>query len=113
MHESGLALAIADTLQTEHAAGAHVRVLVSGGHSDPDDFDASLRFHLALAAPGLDTDAIDIVHVSTDRLCAGCEQVFVASKPDARCPHCGASGLPIPTPERVEIELVRPGDTDP
>ncbi len=53
MHESGLAAAVADTLREEPLDGARVRLLVSGGHADPFDFDAAFRFHLAAAAPDL------------------------------------------------------------
>ena len=112
MHEAGLAAAIAGALRREPADGSRVRLLVSGGHGDPVDFDESLRFHLAVGAPELDLRDMEIVHLAVDRLCAWCGRTFSASEPDAVC-SCGGSSLPIPTPERVEIEMVRPDATSP
>ncbi len=111
MHEAGIASAVADALRREGVAtlaGARVRLLVSGGHSEPVDFDESLRFHLAAAAPDVDVAAIEIVHLPIERLCAGCGEPFAAVSADEPCPRCGGSGLPVPTPESVEIELLRP-----
>jgi len=111
MHEAGLAVAVADALRREmvgsHEEG-HVRLLVSGGHVDTGDFDASLRLHLALAAPDLDLAELEIVHLPADRVCLGCGVPFASIEPDEPCPRCGGSGLSVPTPERVEIELLRP-----
>jgi Zn finger protein HypA/HybF involved in hydrogenase expression len=111
MHEAGLAAAVADALRREGVEavdGAHIRLLVSGGHSEPADFDDSFRFHLATRAPEYDAAAIEIVHLPVDRLCVGCGEPFAAVASDEPCPRCGGSGLPVPTPEKVEIELVRP-----
>ncbi len=113
MHEAGLAAAVAGALRRETLEGARVRLLVSGGHGDLDDFDGALRLHLAAAAPELDPAAWEIVHLPGDRLCAGCGTPFAAVAGDAPCPACGAAGLPIPVPERIEIELVRPGVAGP
>jgi len=111
MHEAGLAVAVADALRREGvgaAPGTRIRLLVSGGHAEPDDFDGSFRFHLATAAPEFDAAAIEIVHLPIDRACVGCGAMFTAVGPDDPCPGCGGSGLPVPTAERVEIELLRP-----
>ncbi len=113
MHEAGLANAVADALRREgirQAADVRVRILVSGGHAEPEDFDGAFRMHLATAAPEFDTDAMEIVHVPIDRLCVGCGETFASVVADEPCPRCGGAGLSIPTPERVEIELVRPDD---
>lgn len=113
MHESGLAAAVADALRGASLDGARVRLLVSGGHADPFDFDAAFRFHLVAAAPVLGTVPLEIVHLPTDRLCIGCGGTFTAICADEPCPRCGSVGLPTQTTERVEIELVRPGANDP
>jgi hypothetical protein len=113
MHESGLAAAVADALRGERLDGARVRLLVSGGHADPFDFDAAFRFHLTAAAPDLGALPLEIVHLPTDRLCVGCGRTFAAITADEPCPKCGSVGLPTQTTERVEIELVRPGANDP
>lgn len=111
MHEAGLAVAVAGALRREGvgaAPGTRVRLLVSGGHAEPDDFDGSLRLHLAAAAPDFDAAAIEIVHLPIDRVCVGCGGTFVSVGADEPCPRCGGSGLPVPAPERVEIEILRP-----
>jgi hypothetical protein len=111
MHEAGLAAAVADALRREGVGlddGGHVRLLVSGGHADAGDFDASFRLHLALAAPELDLAELEIVHLPVDRVCVGCGATFASVEADEPCPRCGGSGLSIPTPEHVEIELLRP-----
>jgi hypothetical protein len=113
MHESGLALAVADTLRAQDLDGARVRLFVSGGHAEPDDFDRSFRFHLSAAAPDLDTVPVEIVHLPSDRACIGCGRTFAAVTGDQPCPTCGAAGLPLANAEHVEIELVRPGDHGP
>lgn len=113
MHEAGLANAVADALRragVEQAAGAHVRILVSGGHAEADDFDGAFRMHLATAAPEFDVDSIEIIHLPIDRLCVGCGEPFASVAAAQACPRCGGSGLSVPTPECVEIELVRPDD---
>jgi Zn finger protein HypA/HybF involved in hydrogenase expression len=111
MHEAGLAAAVADALRREGVSAEHgdrVRLLVSGGHADTGDFDASFRLHLALAAPELDLAELEIVHLPVDRVCIGCGAAFASVEADEPCPRCGGSGLSVPTPEHVEIELVRP-----
>lgn len=115
MHEAGLAVAVADALRregVEAVAGRRVRVVVSGGHTEPDDFDGSFRLHLAAAAPEFDAAAFEIVHLPVDRVCVGCGGGFASIVTEDPCPRCGGSGLPIPSPERVEIEILRPDDQD-
>lgn len=109
MHEAGLAAEIADALRGERLENARVRLLVSGGHAEPEDFDASLRFHLGAVAPDLAGVAFEIVHVPTDRLCVGCGATFQSVGADEPCPDCGSGGLPLDVKERLEIELVRQG----
>ena len=112
MHEAGLASAVADALRREGVAtldGPRVRLLVTGGHAEPDDFDAAFRLHLASVAPELAGADIEIVHLPRERLCASCGESFVAVTSAEPCPRCGGGGLPLPTPETVEIELERPG----
>jgi hypothetical protein len=108
MHEAGLAAAVADALRRAPLDGARVRLLVSGGHGDPDDFDGALRLHLIAAAPELEAVPLEIVHLPAPRLCIGCGREYAAVAEDAPCPSCGASGLAVPSPERLEIELLRP-----
>lgn len=114
MHEAGLAVAIADALRSEGVARGHarVRLLVTGGHAHAEDFDGALRLHLLAAAPDIDAD-IEIVHRPVERTCFGCGSRFVALSPDDPCPECGGSALPLPEPERIDIELVRPHVYDP
>ena len=116
MHEAGLAIAVADALHREGVKpieGACVRLLVSGGHAEAEDFDAAFRFHLAAVAPELDAISVEIVHLPMDRLCMGCGTPFASVAADEPCPRCGGSGLPVPSPEQVEIELVRPDVASP
>jgi Zn finger protein HypA/HybF involved in hydrogenase expression len=109
MHEAGLAMAVAEALRDERRAGDRVRLLVAGGHGRPEEFDASLRLHLALADPALDPTELEIVHLPTDRLCVGCGRSFRALAADEPCPTCGSAGLAVPGPERIDLQLVHPG----
>lgn len=104
MHEAGLAVAIADALREQRPVGARVRLLVTGGHAEPEDFDGALRLHLAAAAPGLDVAAIEIVHLPAGRLCVGCGREFAAASSETPCPGCGGSALPVDGRERIELE---------
>ena len=110
MHESGLAIAVAETLRGQSLAGVRVRLHVRGGHSDPADFDDAFRFHLIAAAPDLADVPIQIVHEPVDRLCVACGGRFAAIASDEPCPECGGAGLPMDVAEHVEIELVGPDD---
>lgn len=113
MHEAGLAEAVADALRRELAGApgpARFRLLVTGGHAEPDQFDDAFLFHLAAAVPELDVSTLEVVHLPVDRLCVGCGAAFAAVSSDEPCPQCGGSGLPVPSPERVEIEVERPHD---
>lgn len=108
MHEAGLASAVAEALRQESLDGARVRLLVSGGHSHPHDFDGSFLMHLVATAPELEGVPFEIVHLPFPRLCVGCGARFDAVTEETPCPTCGSSGLPVATPERLEIELLRP-----
>lgn len=112
MHESGLAIAVAETLRTQSLDGARVRLLVQGGHAEPDDFDEAFRFHLRAAAPDLEGIAIEIVHLPTDRMCVACGGGFMAVARDATCPGCGGASLPVDAAEHVEVEVVGPDGDD-
>jgi Zn finger protein HypA/HybF involved in hydrogenase expression len=109
MHEAGLARSIAAALEDAGRLqpGIRVRLLVSGGHDDPDLFDEALRLHLATISPNLDGH-VDIVHVPVERTCAACFASFTAINADEPCPRCGGIALPFPTPERIDVELLEP-----
>jgi hypothetical protein len=106
MHEAGLASTIALRLWEAHDAGlvGRPRVIVRGGREEPADFDAALRLHLALVAPELGGDALEILHLPVTRMCGGCGRPFAADRPTAGCPMCGASALPSPLDEEIELE---------
>jgi len=106
MHEAGLAATIAIELLAGRRSGqtGEARLIVRGGHDEPEDFDASLRLHLALAAPDLSSPLLEIVHLPVDRLCSGCGAPFRAARPRALCPACGCAALPSTMPEEVELE---------
>lgn len=103
MHEAGIARGIAETLREEGLLGVPVRVLVTGGHDEPAAFDASLLFHLGLAAPENDLALIRIVHLPSERWCSGCGLRFEAVG-EVDCPSCGAATMGTHIDERVEIE---------
>jgi Zn finger protein HypA/HybF involved in hydrogenase expression len=105
MHEAALANTIAAKLRESRQAGVvgRPRLVVRGGHDESAAFDAALRLHLALAAPELDSDALDIIHAPVTRLCSGCGRRFGASDPLAPCPTCGSLGLPTTMDEEVEL----------
>jgi len=109
MHEAGLARSIAAALEDAGRLepGVRVRLHVSGGHDDPELFDESLRLHLGLIAPALG-EQIEIVHEPVERLCSGCLEPFHAVTADEPCPRCGSIAVPVPTPERVDVELLEP-----
>jgi len=113
MHEAGLAMAIAEALRDERRAGDRVRLVVSGGSSATEDFDAVLRLHLALSAPELDPTEVEIVHLPSERSCLGCGASFTATVADATCPSCGAPSFVVPSPERIDLQLVHPGGGGP
>jgi hypothetical protein len=106
MHEAALAGRVAARLREAQRAGVvgRARLLVRGCRDEPTDFDAAVRLHLALAAPELDADALDIVHLQIDRLCAACGHRFGATEPAPACPSCGGVALPLPMEEEVEID---------
>lgn len=104
MHEAGLAARIVGVLERQGAleSGRHVRLLVHGGHGDPDAFDAALRLHLAAQRPNLAD--VPIVHLPQPTLCTSCGATFERLCDEA-CPACGGVGLPNLGEERVEVEL--------
>jgi Zn finger protein HypA/HybF involved in hydrogenase expression len=108
MHEAGLAAAIVDAIRASGPidSDGRVRLLVSGGHAAPGDFDDSLRLHLRGLAPELEP-WIEIEHVAVDRLCVVCGESFRSIAIEDPCPMCGGSAIPMPVPERVDIERVR------
>lgn len=114
MHEAGLAAAVADALRKEGVApaGARVRIHVSGGHAHAEDWDGAFRLHLSLAAPEFAETPVEIVHDPIDRHCIGCGGTFQSAHADDPCPACGGNALPIPVPERLEIEVLRPHAPD-
>lgn len=113
MHEAGIARAIADTLRAEGLLGVPVRVLVTGGHDEPAAFDASLLFHLELAAPDVDLALLRIVHLPSGRWCPSCGERSEAAG-EADCPACGSATMASQPDERIEIERADgPGSYDP
>jgi len=104
MHEAALASAVAHAIRERALSGVPIRLFVSGGHSDVDAFDASLRFHLAASHPEIDLDAISIEHLAEERPCLSCGHSFAAIGTLADCPHCGGVGPTQPRPERIEID---------
>lgn len=109
MHEAGLAAAVVDALRREgvEPGDAIVRILVSGGHTQAEDFDQAFRFHLTLEAPEYGGAHLEIVHVATDRACAACGGAFRAALADDPCPACGGPSLPLAGGEQLEMEVVR------
>ena len=105
MHEAALATAVAATIRERGLTGKAVRLVVSGGHTAAEAFDAALRLHLAAADPALDHDAISIVHMPEERPCLACGDSFTAVGLSATCPSCGGLGLARPGPERIELEI--------
>lgn len=106
MHEAALAGTIAERWREAQRAGlvGQPRLLVRGGHHEPLDFDAALRLHLAIAAPELDGEMLEIVHVATPQLCSGCGRQFLAAVTGAACPRCGSAPLPAAAAESVELD---------
>lgn len=112
MHEAGIARSIAATLRDAGLQGRPFRVLVTGGHAVPADFDAALLANLEIVEPPVDSRLVEIVHLPTDLLCAGCGSSF-RGPVDAVCPRCGGPGLAGRMDEVIEIEsLEGPGSSD-
>jgi len=105
MHEAALAGTIALRWREARQAGlrGHPRLLVRGAHHEPIDFDAAVRLHLAVVAPDLDGERLEIVHLPVVRLCSGCGRRFMAGQADASCPTCGSIALPRATAEEIEL----------
>jgi Zn finger protein HypA/HybF involved in hydrogenase expression len=103
-----VAIAVADEIRVRGLDPARVRVLVSGGHGDPEAFEAAFRSHLVAAGPSLGLDAVTIVRVPATYLCAICAGVFRTAEPDPACPGCGGPGLSAAHAESVEIEWDEP-----
>jgi hypothetical protein len=106
MHEAALAGTIALRWRDARRDGllGRPRLLVRGGHDEPADFDAALRLHLAIAAPELDGDMLEIVHLPVERLCSRCARQFMADPPGSACPDCGGAALPGATEEAIELD---------
>ena len=106
MHEVALAGMVAADWRKARTDGilGRPRLLIRGGHDEPADFDAALRLHLRLAAPELDSEALEIVHLPTTRLCGGCGRRFDGCGPRPACPTCGGTPLPSTTPEAAELD---------
>jgi Zn finger protein HypA/HybF involved in hydrogenase expression len=103
VHEAGIARTIADAIRDHGIDGVPVRVLVTGGHDVPADFDASLRFHLEVVAPGLDPDRLTIVHRPAPRWCPSCG-TSSDGLPGGTCPGCGGPTLGSSSDESIELE---------
>ncbi|HSG86915.1 MAG TPA: hypothetical protein VLA23_11315 [Candidatus Limnocylindrales bacterium] len=108
MHEAAIARAIAASLRDRALLGRPVRVVVSGGHTNPADFDAALLEHLAGVGPPIDVALIEVVHRPDEMRCLACDRTF----PDTldACPACGGPGMPGRMDETIAIEpLEGPG----
>jgi Zn finger protein HypA/HybF involved in hydrogenase expression len=106
MHEAGLAAAAAAAVRRagRDRSDQPIRLVVRGGHADPEAFDAALRLHLAGELPGIDADSITIEHAPHETLCAACGSAFQTDHPAGTCPHCGGPGLPVIRPETIALE---------
>ena len=103
-----MAIAVADEIRTRGLDPASVRVLVSGGHGDPDAFEAAFRSHLVAAGPSLGLDAVTIVRVPATYFCAICAGTFLTVEREPACPTCGGPGLAAQHSESVELEWDEP-----
>lgn len=106
MHEAGIARAVAGAIRDQAAPDDLIRLFVTGGHGQPEDFDAALRLHLALALPDRDPAAFEIVHRPTSRLCPACAVTFDGIRPLDPCPTCGSPGLETPVSEEIDLEIL-------
>ena len=106
MHEAALAGTIALRWREARQSGlrGYPRLLVKGAHHEPIDFDAAVRLHLAVVAPDLDGERLEIVHLPVARLCSGCGRRFMVGGPGAACPECGGAALPGATDEEIELD---------
>lgn len=108
MHEAAIARAIAATLRDRALTERAVRIVVTGGHTEPAAFDAALLEQLGRARPQLDLDRIEVVHRPGELRCIDCGVTF----PDTldACPTCRGPGLPGRMDESIAIEVLeRPG----
>jgi Zn finger protein HypA/HybF involved in hydrogenase expression len=106
MHESGLAAGVANALRRARLDGGNrpVTLVVSGGHDQPDAFDAAFRMHLSVRLPGFDLKRLAIEHRPSRAVCVTCLGEFFADDHSSSCPICGGAGLVAPVPETAEIE---------
>jgi Zn finger protein HypA/HybF involved in hydrogenase expression len=105
MHEAAIADAILGALR-EQAPGRRARILVRGGHGDPEAFDMALRFHLLVGDPRIELAQMEIVHLPRVLICANCGNGYEAKDPIEACPACGGGAWPDYAPEEVELELL-------
>jgi Zn finger protein HypA/HybF involved in hydrogenase expression len=113
MHEAGIARSIVTAIRDNGLVGVPVRVVVTGGHDAPDDFDASLRFHLSIAAVDIELGPVEIVHRPGPRWCPACGRPSIGLV-DASCPDCGGPTMGTPSEEAIELEWGEmPGTSDP
>lgn len=104
MHEASIAVAVAAEVRKRGLDPSRVRLHVAGGHGDTAAFDAALRAHLEVAAPGLGLSAVTIAHVPVPRLCARCATRYRDAAFDASCTACGGPGIVLSEPESIELE---------
>lgn len=110
MHEARIAASVADALRRsgQDRGDTPILVRVHGGQHDPAAFDAALRQHLTAQLPTLASARLRIHHEPVEALCSACLRAFHAAAPGAGCPDCGAEGVTVPSPERIELEWVAP-----
>ena len=104
MHEAGLAASVVEAVAREGLNGKPLRIFVSGGHGDPDAFDAALVAHIVADARWTDAP-IAVEHTPQARVCSACSETFAGASDSADCPRCGGAALPAPGFEQIAIEV--------
>lgn len=104
MHELGLARSIAATIRSHGWETSPVEIRVSGGHSQPAEFDAALLAHIACEAPEIAVERVSIVHLPMALMCSVCATSYSAP-PEAACTRCGGPPLPSLQPEQIELSV--------
>lgn len=107
MHELGLARAIAATIRTHGWENRTVRVHVSGGHSQPEEFDRALLAHISCEAPEFANGCVTVVHMPASLMCSVCATSYEAL-PGVACARCGGPPLPSLEPEQIELSVHEP-----
>lgn len=105
MHEQGIAASVIEAVLRNGLARMPLRLLVTGGRSDPAAFDAALLSHLE-ADPRWAVARVEIVHQAVDTVCSGCARIVKGGAAGDACASCGAPPLPVSFAERIEVEAL-------